>query len=93
MLYHELFPKKKLPWIDVYTVARQMLPFELALIRKAILMTHTNNVRNFVAYWLKTIADWNARGVRTYKDFCDGVGMSNGTMRAAKSTEDLSPVC
>ncbi len=46
-----------------------MLPFEISLVRKAVLLTHTSNARDPVAYLFSLIADWNAREIRTFEDF------------------------
>ena len=68
-LYRDLYPGKELIWADVLTLAKQMLPFEIPLVRKAVLLTHTSSARDPVAYLFSLIADWNARGIRTFEDF------------------------
>jgi hypothetical protein len=64
-LYKELYPDKELCWSDVFTVSKLMLPFEMLLIRKALLLTYTSKVRNFVSYIRKIVEDWHNRGVYT----------------------------
>ena len=73
-LYRDLNPGKELAWTDVLTLARQMLPLEIPLVRKAVLLTHTSSARDPVAYIFSLIADWKARGIRTFEEFRKGKG-------------------
>jgi len=73
-LYRELNPERELRWPDVLAIARQMLPFEIPLVRKAVLLTQTSNVRDPAAYLFALAEDWNVRGIRTFEEFRAGKG-------------------
>ena len=82
--YQELHPEEELSWPNVFTVAKLMLPFEMLLIRKALMLTYTSQVRNFVSYIRTVVEDWHNRGVYTYKQFNDGVGLNKKSPAAAE---------
>ena len=71
-LYRELNPERELHWPDVLAIAKQMLPFEIPLVRKAVLLTQTGSVRDPAAYLFALAADWTARGIRTFEEFRAG---------------------
>lgn len=75
-LYGELNPERELRWPDVLAIARQMLPFEIPLVRKAVLLTQTGNARDPAAYLFALAEDWNLRGIRTFEEFRTGKGAS-----------------
>jgi len=76
-LHAEFYPGEELPWPDVFAVAKQMIPFDMKLIRKAMMLTLTSKVQNFVAYMLKLCDDWNDRGIHTFQEFQNGKNLSN----------------
>lgn len=73
-LYGELNPERELRWPDVLAIARQMLPFEMPLVRKAVLLTQTSNARDPAAYLFALAEDWHVRGIRTFEEFRTGKG-------------------
>ena len=73
-LFGELNPERELRWPDVLALARQMLPFEIPLVRKAVLLTQTSNARDPAAYLFALAEDWNLRGIRTFEAFRTGKG-------------------
>jgi len=75
-LYEGFFPGELLPWPDVFVVAKQMVPFDIKLLRKAMMLVLTKEIKNFVAYMITIIEDWKTRDVRTLKDFLDGKNLS-----------------
>lgn len=83
-LYKELHPDQELSWPDVFSVSKLMLPFEMLLIRKALLLTYTSKVRSFVSYIRTVVEDWHNRGVYTYKQFVDGIGLNKKSKTESK---------
>lgn len=79
-LYGKFHPSEELPWTDVFAVAKQMIPFDIKLLRKAMMLTLTSKVQNFVAYMFKLSDDWRDRGVQTLNDFQSGKNLSESTM-------------
>ena len=73
-LYGELNPERELRWPDVLALARQMLPLEIPLVRKAVLLTQTSNARDPAAYLFALAEDWNLRNIRTFEEFRMGKG-------------------
>lgn len=71
-LYRELNPERELRWPDVLAIAKQMLSFEIPLVRKAVLLTQTSSVRDPAAYLFALAADWTARGIRMFEEFRAG---------------------
>ena len=64
----------ELRWVDVLNIAKQMVRFDIQLVRKAVLLTYTSEARDPVAYMFSLAADWTARDITTYKEFKDGKG-------------------
>lgn len=65
---------KEMRWPDVIYIAKEMLGFDIQLVRKAVLLAYTSEVRDPVAYLFSLALDWKARDVKTYRDFKDGKG-------------------
>jgi hypothetical protein len=72
-LYTDL-RNEEIRWPDVLNIAKQMLGFDMQLVRKAVLLSYTSQARDPVAYMFALAADWVSRGITTYKEFKDGKG-------------------
>ena len=71
-LFSEIVADAELSQDEIMSLAERMLDFDISLVKKAILLCATNNIRNPYAYMLTLASDWQSRGIQTFDDFKSG---------------------